>query len=179
METHETPEQARIRELETKVYNQEQEIRQMEVANARLGYSTMIMSEFHLTADDKENIANSFDLANTPEEAQQVYEEYRKVLFNKILDGTDFQMSEDFKDKVRYFFAVALGYDPIGKITDNIEIISAYFNFENDIRNTPDGAQRNAKTEKLLKSRAGTTEALNEIINLLNELNNKEREKVG
>jgi hypothetical protein len=136
------------------------------------------MSEFHLTGDDKDSIANSFDLTNTPEEAQQVYEEYKKALFNKALEGTDFQMSEDFKDKARYFFAVALGFDPIGKISEQIETISTYFSFENDIRNTPDAGQRQAKTDALLKKRPGATEALNEIIDLLNELNDKERDKV-
>lgn len=178
METQETPEQAKIRELETKVYNQEQEIWQLQIANARLGYSTMLMSEFHLTGDDKDSVANSFDLANNPDEAKQVYEEYRKVLFNKTLDGTDFQMSEDFKDMSRHFFAVSLGFDPIGKISEHIETISAYFSFENDIRNTPDAGQRQAKTDVLLKKRPGATEALNEIIDLLNELNDKERAKV-
>jgi hypothetical protein len=51
---------------------------------------------------------------------------------------------------------------------DDVVILKQYFDFENKIRSTPDAGQRLAMTDKLLESRAGTTEALNRIIDTIN-----------
>lgn len=172
MENQETPEQKRIKELEIKVLLMEEDIAELELINAKLGYSTRIMSEFHLTQDDKEKIANSIDLATKISEIETVYEEYKKLLYNKGLhaDLEEFQMSPDFKENILNYLAVSMGYDPIEKIESDIQIVSEYFSFENKIRSTPDAAQRQSLTDALLKKRAGTIEALNSIIDTVNGL---------
>jgi hypothetical protein len=160
--------------LQNIIESQKEEINLLKLVNAKLGYSTRIMSDFHLTTEDKINIANSIDLARTAEEVKTVYDEYYKLLNNKALgDDSDFQMSQDFKDNTRYYFSVALGYDPISKLSEKIKIVSQYFTFENDIRNTPNASHRQAKTDALLKTRAGTLEALNDIIDTLNSFNSQ------
>lgn len=128
------------------------------------------MSEFHLTQDDRQNIANSIDMATNAEEVKTVYDEYYKLLNNKALkEGMEeFQMSPSFKDNIVNYLTVSSGYDPFEKLADDVVILKQYFDFENKIRSTPDAGQRLAMTDKLLESRAGTTEALNRIIDTIN-----------
>jgi hypothetical protein len=173
MENRETPEQLRIKELELQNYTLSEEKKQLELINLKLGYSTRLMSEFHLTQDDKEKIANSLDIASTPSDIETVYNQYYKLLHNKNLkDGMEeFQMSEDFKSNLVSYLSVAFGENPITSIEDKIIILKEYFEFENKIRSTPDANHRQAMTDKLLQSRAGTLEALNGIIDIINNFN--------
>lgn len=170
MDNQETPEQKRIKELEAQVFMLDSENAALELINAKLGYSTKIMSEFHLTQDDRENIANSIDMATSFIEVKSVYDEYHKLLYNKSLkEGMEeFQMSPSFKDSLINYLAVSIGYDPFEKLADDVVILKEYFDFENKIRSTPDAAQRLAMTDKLLANRVGTTEALNRIIDTIN-----------
>jgi len=174
MENQETPEQIKIKELEATVFALEDEISQLKIINSKLGYSTKIMSQFHLTQDDKENIANSIDMATSSSEVKLVYDEYYKILYNKSLDSEfeEFQMSQDFKDNLINYLIVSIGYDPFQKISDDVVILKEYFDFENKIRSTPEAGQRLAMTDKLLEKRTGTTEALNRIIDSINSFNN-------
>ncbi len=173
MENQETPEQIRIKELEAQIFILEDENQQLQLINNKLGYSTKIMSEFHLTQGDKENIANSIDLAASAADVRTVYDEYHKILHNKALTGEleEFQMSPDFKENIINYLVVSLGYDPFEKISDDIVILKEYFDFENKIRSTPDAGQRLAMTDKLLEKRTGTTEALNRVIDAINTFN--------
>lgn len=173
MENNETPEQIKIKELEARVFMLEDENNQLQLINAKLGYSTKIMSEFHLTQGDKESIANSIDLAMSTSDVRIVYDEYHKLLHNKALIGEleEFQMSPDFRENIINYLVVSLGYDPFEKISDDIVILKEYFDFENKIRSTPDAGQRLAMTDKLLEKRTGTTEALNRIIDSINLFN--------
>lgn len=173
MENQETQEQLRIKELEAQNYALSQQIDALGIINLKLGYSTRLMSEFHLTQDDKASIANSLDIANTPSEVEGVYNEYYKLLHNKNLkEGMEeFQMSPDFKSNLVSYLAVAFGENPITSIEDKIIILKNYFEFENKIRSTPDANQRQAMTDKLLETRAGTLEALNGIIDIINSFN--------
>jgi hypothetical protein len=118
MENQETPEQIRIKELEAQIFILEDENQQLQLINNKLGYSTKIMSEFHLTQGDKENIANSIDLAASAADVRTVYDEYHKILHNKALTGEleEFQMSPDFKENIINYLVVSLGYDPFEKI---------------------------------------------------------------
>lgn len=170
MENQETPEQKKIRELEAQVLLLDSNNAALELINAKLGYSTRIMSEFHLTQDDKENIANSIDLATSIGEVKTVYDEYYKLLHNKALkEGMEeFQMSPSFKDNILSYLVVSSGYDPFEKLANDVVILKQYFDFENKIRSTPDAGQRLAMTDKLLETRAATTEALNRIIDIIN-----------
>ncbi|MEK6829877.1 MAG: hypothetical protein AABY15_07190 [Nanoarchaeota archaeon] len=180
METQETPEQIRIRELESQVFLMQQNINELELINIKLGYSTRLMSEFHLTLEDRDNIANSIDLATNANEVESVYNEYKKMMFNKSLkEGMEeFQMSPSFKENIFSYLIVSLGEDPIEKIGNDIKIVSDYFSFENKIRSTPDAGHRQAMTDKLLEKRAGTIEALNRIIDVVNSLWGKNEETV-
>ena len=169
MESGETIEQLRIRELEGLLSRKEEDNEALILANSKLGYSVKIMSEFHLTQDDKDSVANSIDLAESIKDIKIIYDEYRKMLFSKALgEGSEFQMSQDFKDNSRQYFNVSIGYDPITKISENIKIIRDYFSYENDIRNTPNAAQRQAKTDVLLRSRPTALDALDSIISTVN-----------
>lgn len=171
MENIETIEQLRIRELEAQNYALLEEKKQLELINLKLGYSTRLMSEFHLTQDDKDKVANSLDIAKTATEVEIVYGEYYKLLYNKNLSEgmEEFQMSEDFKRNLVSYLSVAFGENPITSIEDKIIILKNYFEFENKIRSTPDANHRQAMTDKLLQSRAGTLEALNGIIDVINK----------
>lgn len=173
MENQETPEQARIRELEAKVYMLDQNAANLELINMKLGYSLRLMSEYHLTQDDKDNIANSIDMATKPDEVIEVYNQYKKLLHNDGLkDGMeDFQMSPDFKERLPHYLFAQFGEEPVSKLLDNIKIVKEYFDLENKIRSTPDAGQRNAMTTTLLNSRPATINAMNEIINSTNEIN--------
>ncbi len=166
----ETQEQIRIRELEAQVYLLNQQKSELELINTKLGFSTRIMSEFHLTQDDKENIANSIDIANTAKEVEDVYNQYYKLLNNPSLkEGMEeFQMSQDFKDNLISYLSVALGKNPLDDIEENVIKLKSYFDLENKIRSTPDGGQRKALTDTLLNSRTGAVEALNAIIDAVN-----------
>ena len=59
MEENITPQEQKIKDLEVKVLNLELAEAALLIANAKLGYSTKLMSEFHLTQDDKSRIADS------------------------------------------------------------------------------------------------------------------------
>jgi len=172
MEENITPEQQMIKDLEVKVFNLELSNQSLTLANAKLGYSTRIMSEFHLTQDDKSNIANSIDSASNVNDVKLVYEEYKKLLINKALDeDSDFQMSPDFKDNVKSYFAVALGYDPISKISENLSVVAKYFTLENKIRNTPKAELREPMVNKLMSDRPLTIEAIDNMADVVNTFN--------
>jgi hypothetical protein len=176
MENQETPEQQRIKELEARVYMLEGEKTDLQLINIKLGYSVRLMNEFHLTQDDKANIANSIDMANSAEQVQEVYNQYHKLLHNKALSEglEEFQMSQDFKDNLLNYLSVAMGKNPIVEIEDNVIKLKAYFDLENKIRSTPNAGERQALTEKLLNSRTGTIEALNAIIDSINNFYKEE-----
>lgn len=180
MENQDTQEQVRIKELEAQVFMLEDEKHQLQLINNKLGYSTKIMSEFHLTPSDKQNIANSIDLATSVSEVKTIYDEYYRLLYNKALTGEleEFQMSPDFKDNIINYLVVAIGYDPLDKISSDVVILKEYFDFENKIRSTPDTNQRLAMTDKLLEKRTGTTEALNRIIDVINEFNKSVEQEI-
>lgn len=174
MEENQETEESRIKKLEAENHILREENEKLKLVNIKLGYSTKIMSEYHLTLDDKMNIANSMDMAEKDTDVVEIYNEYKKLLHNKALDKEgfeQFQMSQDFKDNLLIFLAVSLGDDPIASLSENIQIVKDYFDFENKIRSTPDAGQRNAMTEKLMKARPGTIEAMNNLINTINELN--------
>ena len=176
MDNQETPEQKKIRELEAKILMLEADQKELELINVKLGYSTKIMSEFHLTQDDKGNIANSIDIATNLKEVEIVYKEYHKILYNKALKNEmeEFQMSPDFKANLMNYLVVSLGEDPIDKMSVDISILKDYFDFENKIRSTPDAGHRLAMTDALLKKRTGTIEALNRVIDAVNTFNKVE-----
>lgn len=175
MEENITPEQQKIKELESKILNLELNNDSLMLANSKLGYSTKIMSEFHLTQDDKLNIAKSIDTATNSDDVKKVYQEYYKLLNNKSLgDSSDFQMSPDFKDNVKSYFSVAIGYDPISKIGESLSVISKYFSLENKIRNTPNGEVRQPMVDKLMKDRPITIESVDNMANVINSFNKSE-----
>ena len=171
-----TPQEQQIKDLEVKVLNLELAEAALLIANAKLGYSTKLMSEFHLTQDDKLRIADSLDSATKANDVKKVYDEYHKILFNKALseDTSDFQMSEDFKDNAKAYFAVALGYDPIAKIADNLSVISKYFSLENKIRSQPKAELREPMVDRLMKDRPLTVEAIDNIVNVVNSFNKED-----
>jgi hypothetical protein len=174
MEENITPEQQMIKDLEAKVFNLELESSNLKLANAKLGYSTKIMSEFHLTQDDKLNIANSLDTATKVADVKLVYDEYHKLLNNKALgESSDFQMSPDFKDNVSAYLAVAIGYDPIAKIGENLSVVSKYFSFENKIRTQPKVELREPMVNKLMKDRPLAIEAIDNMADVINAFNKK------
>ena len=169
-------EEQKIKELEAKVLNLELSQEKLIFINAKLGYFTRIMSEFHLTQGDKTNMADSFDLAVKLKDVKKIYEGFFKMLHNKALneESSDFQMSSDFKDNVKAYFAVALGYDPIAKISKNLSVVSKYFTFENKIRNTPKADVREPMVNKLLKDRPLTIEAIDNMADVVNSFNSEE-----
>lgn len=159
------------------ILTHEEEIQQLRLINLKLGLSLSLMSEFHLTFDDKNNIANSIDIAETEKDVRFVYDEYRKLILDKALsdDMADFQMSPDFKANLFSYFTVSLGYNPIDDMSGDVTIIKDYFDFENKIRSTPNAGQRIPMTEKLMEKRPGTTEALNRVIDSINSFYKKEK----
>lgn len=169
MEENLTPEQQKIKELEVEVFNLKLEKELMLLANAKLGYSTRLMSEFHLSQDDKLRIANSIDLADKTSDVKKVYEEFYKMLFNKHIpeESADFQMSEDFKANTRGYFAIATGFDVISEIAKNLSLVIEYFSLENKIRSTPKPELREPMVDKLLEMRKGTTEAVDNIVDII------------
>lgn len=171
-----TVEEKKIKDLEARNFILEKDMETLALANSKLGYSTRLMSEFHLTQDDKANIANSLDIATNIKEVEAVYNEYHKMLHNKALgeESADFQMSQDFKDNIRLYYAVSLGYDPISKIAENISKITSYFNLENKIRSTPKAEIREPMVDTLMKSRPDTVEAVDNIVNIVNSFNKEE-----
>lgn len=160
----------KIRNLEEDVYSKQIEIDNMVLVNQKLGYMTRLMTEFHLSYNDKLKIAEAMDECASIAEVQAVYDHYHKAMYNKSLNDEqmDFQWSPEFAENLRLYFAVSLGSDPISDIADNIVIIRDYFNFENKIRSTPNGAQRNAMLERLIEMRPETLGALEKIINVVN-----------
>ena len=178
MDNQETTEQKRIRDLEAEVLALKNENDSLLFVNSKLGHSLNLMSEFHLTQDDKENIGNSMDSTMTIKDVVTVYDEYYKLLHNKALgeELAEFQMSEDFKDNIREYLSVAIGYDPISKVGENITIVLSYFNLENKIRNTPKAELREPMVDTLMKNRPTTVESVNNIIDLVNSFNKNTKE---
>jgi hypothetical protein len=131
------------------------------------------MSEFHLTQDEKLQIGDALDNAQNSDEVVEIYEKYRSQFLNKALDdeSSDFQWSPGFKENLRHYFAVSLGYDIVSEIGDSLGVVADYFALENKIRNTPDAAIRKPMTEKLLEDREQTLAALDTIINIINSFN--------
>lgn len=172
-ETIETPEQKRIKDLEAELLNTNSERDTLIFINLKLGYSLRLMSEFHLSQDDKIDIGDVFDSAKDSDEVKNIYVNYQKRFFNKALaDETgDFQWSPGFKDKLRHYFAVSIGYDIISEVGDSLSVIADYFALENKIRTTPDAALRQPMTEKLLKDREQTLIAMDKMIDLINSFN--------
>lgn len=173
MENQETIEQARIRQLELELHNANTEIDNLKFINNALGYSTRLMSEFHLSLDDKTKLADAIDSAKDVGEIKDMYEKFSAAFLNKALneESADFQWSPSFKENLRQYFAVSLGYDIVSEIADNLYIIADYFALENKIRSTPDLAIRQPMTDKLLKDREPTLIAMDNIINIINSFN--------
>jgi len=176
MDIQETTEQKRLRDLEAEVLTLKNENDTLLFINSKLGHSLNLMSEFHLTQDDKENIGNSMDSTMTTKDVITVYEEYYKILHNKALgeELAEFQMSEDFKENIRQYLSVATGYDPISKVGENISIVLAYFNLESKIRSTPKVELRKPMIDTLVKNLPTTVESVNNIIDLVNSFNKEE-----
>lgn len=175
MENQETPEQKRIKELELELFNSKSEIDRLIFINTSLGYSTTLMSEFHMSHDDKIILGEYFDSAKNTVEIKEMYDKFRKEFHNKALDdeSADLQWSPGFKEKIRHYFAVSLGYDIVSEIGDNLSLIASYFTLENKIRNTPDAALRQPMTDKLLGDREAMLIAMDNIINIINSFNEK------
>lgn len=161
----------RIKDLEVELAQEKERVDQLSLANAKLGYTVRLMSEFHLSLKDKMLIGEAIDNAQTTNEVQGIYDYYFKGMFNKSLkeDQDEFQWSENFKENLRVYYAVSLGYDPISKIAEDVEVVADYFTFENKVRNTPNGQERNALVDALLKKRPGAEEAMNGIIDTINQ----------
>jgi len=176
MEENLTAEQQMIRDLEVKVLNLELDKTNLMLANAKLGYSTRLMSEFHLSQDDKSRIANSIDLATNANDVKKIYDEFFKMLNDTKLgdESSDFQMSEDFKANVRAYAAVAVGYDPVTEISKNVATLTDYFNLENKIGNTPKAGVRQPMVDKLMEKRPLTTEALDNIVDIITKFNKED-----
>ena len=173
METQETPEQKRIRDLEAELAGYKTDLQTLTLINIKLGYSTRLMSEFHLSQDEKIEIGDAIDMAQNSDEVIEIYNGYKKKFFNKALDeeSSDFQWSPEFKDKLRHYFAVSLGYDIVSEIGDNLAVVADYFALENKIRNTPEANLRKPMTDKLLGDREQTLAALDKIIDIINSFN--------
>lgn len=173
MDNQETPEQRRIRDLEVELLNARAEIDNLKFVNIALGYSTRLMSEFHLSQDDKDKLADAIDSAKDSAEIKEIYEKFNAAFFNKALneESADFQWSPGFKENLRQYFAVSIGYDIVSEIGDNLSIIADYFALENKIRSTPDAALRQPMTDKLLKDREPTLISMDKIINIINSFN--------
>jgi len=173
MENQETPEQRRIKELELELFNVKSERDGLTFINAALGYSTRLMSEFHMSHEEKILIGETIDNAKDSNEIKDIYDKFHAAFNNKALDedSADFQWSPGFKENIRHYFAVSLGYDIISEIRDNLPRIVDYFALENKIRNTPDAALRKPMTDKLLKDRESMLESMDKIINIINSFN--------
>ena len=173
MENQETQEQKRIKELELELFNSKAEIDRLIFINTSLGYSTTLMSEFHMSHDDKIILGESLDSANSIIEIKDMYDKFRATFHNKSLgdDSADFQWSPGFKENLRHYFAVSLGYDIVSEIGDNLSLIANYFTLENKIRNTPDASLRQPMTDKLLGDREAMLIAMDNIINIINSFN--------
>lgn len=173
MDNQETPEQARIRQLELELHNANTDISNLIFINTTLGYSTRIMSEFHLSLDDKKKLADAFDSAKNSDEIKEIYDKFNTAFLNKSLneESSDCQLSPSFKDNLRQYFAVSLGYDIVSEIADNLYIIADCVALKNKIRSTPDLALRQPMTDKLLKDREPTLIEIDNIINIINSFN--------
>lgn len=173
MENQETPEQKKIKELELELFNAKSEINELTFINAALGYSTRLMSEFHMSQDEKILIGETIDNAKDSNEIKEIYNKFYAAFNNKSLDeeSADFQWSPGFKENLRYYFAVSIGFDIISEIRDNLPRIVEYFSLENKIRNTPEAALRQPMTDKLLKDREGMLESMDKIIDIINSFN--------
>ena len=176
MENQETPDQQRIRTLEAELLGVKTENESLLFINSKLGHSLNLMSEFHMTQDDKDNIANSMDSTMAIKDVITVYDGYYKLLHNSKLgeEHAEFQMSEDFKENIIQYLSVALGYDPIAKISGDISIITDYFNLENKARNTPKPEIRESIVSTLLKNRPTAIAAIDSIIDIVNSFNKEE-----
>jgi hypothetical protein len=173
MDNQETPEQKRIKDLEVEVLTLEQDRDGLILINIKLGYSTRLLSEFHISQEEKILIGEAFDEANGSNKVKEVYEKFQNYFLNKALDenSSDFQWSPGFKENLRHYFAVSLGYDIVSEVRDNLPVITEYFALENKIRKTPDASIRKPMTEKLLKDREAMLIAMDKIINIINSFN--------
>jgi hypothetical protein len=172
-EIQETSDQRKIKELESQLFDINTQMNSVIFANSKLGYSTKLMSEFHMSQEEKMIAADMFDNAKNTEEVKRVYENFKNTFFNKALneESSDFQWTPGFKDKLRHYFAVSNGYDIVSEIRDNLLVITEYFALENKIRTTPDTAVRQPMTDRLLKDREQTLISLDKIINIINSFN--------
>ena len=169
----ETPEQRKIKELESELYDVKQERDALTFINIALGYSTRIMSEFHMSQEEKALIGETIDEAKDSNQIKEIYDKFHAAFNNKALDddSSDFQWSPGFKENIRHYFAVSLGYDIISEVRDNLAPIVDYFALENKIRKTPDAALRQPMTDKLLSDREKMLESMDKIINIINSFN--------
>jgi len=161
----------KIKDLEVELAQERAKVDELSLANSKLGYTVRLMSEFHLSLKDKMLIGEAMDNAETSNEVQGIYDYYFKGMHNKALkeDQDEFQWSADFKENLRVYYAVSLGYDPISKIAEDVEVVADYFTFENKVRNTPNGQERNALVDALLKKRPSAEESMNSIIDTINQ----------
>ncbi len=170
-----TPQEKKIIELEEQLLTANKDIESLMNINLKLGYSTRLLTEFHMSKEEKLDFAETIDAAKDSAEVKKIYETYNKAFFNESLDDEldEFQWLPGFKEKIRHYFAVSLGYDIVSEIGDNLSLIASYFTLENKIRNTPDAAVRKPMTEKLLKDREATLIAMDNIINIINSFNDE------
>jgi len=173
MEIQETPNQKIIKNLEVELLNANSERDSLMFINIKLGYSTRLMSEFHISQDEKIDIGEALDNAKDSVEVKEVYDNYYKMFHNKALgeESGDFQWSPGFGEKLRHYLAVYAGFDVVSEVRDNLFVITEYVALENKIRTTPDASLRQPMTDKLLRDREQTLISLDKIINTINSFN--------
>lgn len=160
------------KKLSEEIESKNLQIQELVLINSKLGYSTKLMSEFHMSLEDKEYVANEIDACNSLQEVDSKYLSIKKQFKDKNLpeEFEDFQMSPNFKKDLINYLSVSKGYNPVLEMSEKLGIIRDYFSFENKIRSTPDARIRQSMTDKLLLQRPDAINAINRTIDILNEL---------
>lgn len=159
--------------LEEQLILEKKKTKELTLINMRLGYAVNMFTSLHLTHGEKEKIGAILDESESLDSVQDAFMLMKKGFIKKIPEDLDldFVFSDNFKENLRHYFAVSLGFDPLNEISDNLKIIVEYFDLENKIRNTTNGVVRVKMVDKLMVDRENAVLSLSNIVDVNNKFN--------
>lgn len=139
--------------------------------NVKLGYSTRLFAETYLTLNEKKAIALEFDRANSAEQVEKIYQKYYNQIAPEGADiNPEFLWSREFTRELEKYYFYQKGFNPFESIKAAVNVIRYQFKIEDSIRGTDNPEELKKLKEAWNVNRDLTLGAIDEILNITNEV---------
>lgn len=140
--------------------------------NVKLTYAIRLFAETHLTREEKLAIAQEFDRAINAEHVERIYKKYIEQISPPGIDeiDPDFLWSPGFSRELEKYYFQHKGYNPFEIIDSAAKIIRLQFKIEDDLRLADNPEKIQQLRESWETNRESSMIAVDEIINVTNEI---------